>query len=88
MTSDTAELLKASIEALDALRSYQHGNSSPDLAEEVANHLETAITAELEGRDRCLEFMSQDLSKLQTMLYEIRTAVDTRSPVGTERERN
>lgn len=37
------ELLGALKAAHDALRSYQHGNSSPDLAEEIADFAEATI---------------------------------------------
>jgi hypothetical protein len=37
------ELLKACRAAVHALRSYQHGNSAPDLAESVADAVEKAI---------------------------------------------
>jgi hypothetical protein len=37
------ELLKACRVGMSALRSYQYGNSSTELATEVANHLETVI---------------------------------------------
>ena len=40
-----ADLVKAAIAAVHALRSYQYGNSSPDLAEEIADALEAAIEA-------------------------------------------
>ena len=33
--------------AVAALRSYQHGNSAPDLAKEVADKLEAAIVEEM-----------------------------------------
>lgn len=36
-------LTKAAAAAVHALRSYQYGNSSPELAEEVADALEAAI---------------------------------------------
>lgn len=39
----TPTLRTAAIAALDALRSYQHGNKSPVLAEAVADSLETAL---------------------------------------------
>jgi hypothetical protein len=39
--SDT--LRKASTAALHALRSYQYGNGSPDLAKSVADHLQAAL---------------------------------------------
>ena len=42
--STTKELLEACKTALKALRSYQYGNSSPDLAEEVADAIEEVIT--------------------------------------------
>lgn len=35
------DLLKACIAAKNALRSYQYGNSEPDLACEIADRLET-----------------------------------------------
>jgi hypothetical protein len=40
-----ADLVKAAIAAVHALRSYQYGNSSPELAEEIADALEAAIEA-------------------------------------------
>jgi hypothetical protein len=39
-----AELVKTAIAALHALRSYQHGNSSTELAEEIADALEMALS--------------------------------------------
>ncbi len=36
-------LVVAATAAVSALRSYQFGNSSPDLAEEIADSLDTAI---------------------------------------------
>jgi hypothetical protein len=38
------DLLKACIAAQNALRSYQYGNSSPDLAKEVADFASAVIT--------------------------------------------
>jgi hypothetical protein len=38
-----AELLKACKAAENALRSYQYGNGSPDLAEEIADYISAAI---------------------------------------------
>ncbi len=40
-----ANLLRS---ASHALRSYQHGNSSPDLAEETADAIDKAVTNERE----------------------------------------
>lgn len=37
------DLLKGCRSAVSALRSYQHGNSAPDLAKEVADAVEAAI---------------------------------------------
>lgn len=37
------ELLKGCQAALGALRSYQYGNSSPDLAEEIADYLQVVL---------------------------------------------
>ena len=37
------DLIKVASAAVHALRSYQYGNSSPELAEEVADALEEAI---------------------------------------------
>ena len=41
--AEYAELIKTATAALHALRSYQYGNSSTELAEEIANALETAL---------------------------------------------
>jgi hypothetical protein len=38
-----ADLLKTCKAAESALRSYQYGNGSPDLAEEIADHIHTTI---------------------------------------------
>lgn len=40
---DRAGFLMVARSAVEALRSYQYGNSSPDLAEEIADALEAAI---------------------------------------------
>jgi hypothetical protein len=42
-TAAYAELVKAAFAAVHALRSYQYGNSSTELAKEIADYLETAI---------------------------------------------
>lgn len=42
------ELLRALMAASNALRAYQYGNSSPDLAKEIANAADAAI-AKAEG---------------------------------------
>ena len=44
--------------AVEALRSYQHGNSSPELAEEVANSLSEALV-----NDGVLMIATQDLPR-------------------------
>ena len=44
------DLLKACEASLNALRSYQYGNSSPDLAEEIANYL-TAVIGKAKGNE-------------------------------------
>ena len=43
MSPAVAELLKVAEAASHALRSYQYGNSSPELAEEMVDALEVAI---------------------------------------------
>lgn len=43
LPGDSSGLMKAAAAAVHALRSYQYGNSSPELAEEVADALEAAI---------------------------------------------
>jgi hypothetical protein len=39
------DLVQAAIAAYDALKSYQYGNASPDLAEEVSESLFKALQA-------------------------------------------
>jgi hypothetical protein len=43
LPGDSSGLMTAAAAAVHALRSYQYGNSSPELAEEVADALEAAI---------------------------------------------
>jgi hypothetical protein len=49
LIAEAPAMLTALKAAKDALRSYQHGNSAPDLAEEIANFADKVI-AEAEGR--------------------------------------
>ncbi len=43
--AENARLRKMLTSAINALRSYQYGNSSPDLAEEIADACEVALEA-------------------------------------------
>jgi hypothetical protein len=52
--SEFAELIRAAQAGVMALRSYQYGNVAPDLAEEVATSLESAIEKALDARDEDL----------------------------------
>lgn len=45
------KLLSAAWAAIAALRSYQYGNTSPELAEEVADVLERALENDLAGHE-------------------------------------
>jgi hypothetical protein len=49
--SNFAGLIMAAMAAVEALRSYQYGNSSPELAEEIADALHAAIERGLDERD-------------------------------------
>ena len=73
------ELINAAVAALEALRSYQYGNSSPDLAEGVADALQSALDKVLDDRDAYLRAMLDradkqidSLSQLQQQLPGIR----------------
>ena len=44
------DLLKACEGAMNALRSYQYGNSSPDLAKDVSDYLQAIIAKAKEAR--------------------------------------
>jgi len=85
MTSEFGDLLKAAVAAVHALRSYQHGNASPELAEEIADELEKAVNAALDGRDRQLESFRKTISELQTMVEEFATCID---PTGVDTTRH
>jgi hypothetical protein len=71
-TSKFAGLIRAAMAAVHALRSYQHGNSSPELAEEIADALNAAIEQALDDRDaeldrRLLE-VDQQIKELTLLL--------------------
>ncbi len=72
------ELMQVATAALEALRSYQYGNSSPELAEEVADALENALGRALDGRDRELEVMKKQIDELVMIISEIRSGSSTR----------
>jgi len=76
MTSAHTDLLRAAVAAVHALRSYQYGNSAPDLAEEIADALDKAVGAALDDRDAHLESLVKRIDELQTMLEQIKTRVD------------
>jgi len=48
VTNPYVSLVTAATAAVHALRSYQHGNSSPELAEEIADALDSAIRRAIE----------------------------------------
>lgn len=65
------EVLIALRAAKDALRSYQHGNSAPDLAEQVADHIEKVLAAapaakpaEAEALKACVRFFHDNMDTL------------------------
>ena len=72
------DLIKAATAALEALRSYQYGNSSPELAEEVANALENALDRALDGRDKELEALKKNVDELLAMISEIQSGLSAR----------
>ena len=49
--SPFAELITVATAAVHALRSYQYGNASPDLAQTVADKLTAAIQKALEAQE-------------------------------------
>ena len=72
------ELIKVATAALEALRSYQYGNSSPELAEEIADALESALVGALDGRDKELESMKKNIDEILTMISEITHGLSAR----------
>lgn len=68
------ELIKAGLAAVHALRSYQYGNASPELAEEIADVLEAAILQN--RRDRAIDLKkgiaqtNKQLARLSQKLKE------------------
>ena len=67
-----AELITAAIGACHALRSYQYGNASTELAEEIADSLDSAIRQALEHRDLDLRRFRNTLDELETAVEQIR----------------
>lgn len=59
--------------ALDALRSYQYGNASPELAEEIADALESELDRVVDSRDKDLESVVTHLKELDTVMEEIKS---------------
>ena len=72
------ELIKVATAALEALRSYQYGNSSPELAKEVADALESALVGALDSRDKELESMKKNIDEILTMISEITHGLSAR----------
>ena len=72
------ELIKIATAALEALRSYQYGNSSPELAKEMADALESALVGALDGRDKELESMKKNIDEILTMISEITHGLSAR----------
>jgi hypothetical protein len=66
--SEFGELVTAAIAAVHALRSYQHGNSAPDLAAEIADALQVAIDGALNERDTNL---ARTMSELDVQLKRV-----------------
>jgi len=85
-----AELVTAGLAARHALRSYQFGNSSPELACEIADELDTAIRHSLEEREDVISETSGRLSELirelQQAIDEIRVAIQGGTDVPSLRE--
>jgi hypothetical protein len=57
---------------------YQYGNSSPELAEEIADALEAALGRALDGRDKELEAMKKNVDEILAMISEIRSGLSAR----------
>ncbi len=72
------ELIKIATAALEALRSYQYGNSSPELAKEIADALESALVGALDSRDKELESMKKNIDEILTMISEITHGLSAR----------
>ena len=72
------ELIKVATAALEALRSYQYGNSSPELAKEIADALESALVGALDSRDKELESMKKNIDEILTMISEITHGLSAR----------
>ena len=72
------ELIKVATAALKALRSYQYGNSSPELAKEIADALESALVGALDSRDKELESMKKNIDEILTMISEITHGLSAR----------
>ncbi len=75
-----AELITAAIAARHALRSYQYGNASTELAAEIADSLDTAIRQALEQRDLDLQEFSNALAELQTVVGQLATDLKRQRP--------
>jgi hypothetical protein len=65
------ELITAAMGAVHALRSYQYGNSAPDLAAEIADALQEAIDGALTERgtelDRTVSELDQQLKRVDLL---------------------
>jgi len=63
--------------AMHALRSYQYGNSSPDLAAEIADALQTAIDGALTERDATL---ARTITELDEQLKRVELLAQSMVP--------
>jgi len=68
-------LITAAISAKSALRSYQYGNVAPDLAEEIADELDSAIRATLDDRDDGIKAAQAWLRNIEEVCEEIKAKV-------------
>ena len=75
------ELINAAVAALEALRSYQYGNSAPDLAEGVADALQSALDKVLDDRDAYLRALVAESEDWWRRLDSGRPAAETKQAV-------
>jgi hypothetical protein len=83
-SSPVAKLVTAAIAATHALRSYEHGNSAPDLARGNADHLERAITEVLDARERDIGQLLAEAQKMTEVLAELQSTLESKKPAAEE----
>ncbi len=79
-SSPVAKLVTAAIAATHALRSYENGNSAPDLARGIADHLEQVIAEVLDARERDIGQLLAEAQKMTEVLAELQSTLESKKP--------